>query len=204
VEKRLFNIFESLRTKIVTVYDGAKTMVFIDHTLALATLWNGLYFPFTSMAPLFEAYSSLEKGDGLKLYNLVANFVGNLTVTCEDCYPSTMAHAGASPDADISIQCADSGAAPDNLAFLRSIYDMTSAQTYLADIIFSLSVRCVYVVLNFPAWTHFLTLPSTCSGWPLESKTRFEGTLGGDTSFPLLFIGNTHGTSPVYGRVSTC
>jgi len=126
-------------------------MVYIDRKVALATLSAALFTPYATIAPLFEAFSDLEKGDGLKLYNFIASITGNLTVTCEDCYPSTVAHAGASPDADISIQCTDSGATSDDLASLRSIYDATSSQTYLADISFAVSVRCVYVIPNHPA-----------------------------------------------------
>jgi hypothetical protein len=144
VEKRLFNIFDSLRTKIVTLYDGAKTMVSIDRKFALSTLFIGTFFPYEAMAPLFEAYSDLEKGNGLKLYTLFASLVGNFTVTCEDCYP-LVDHAGASPDASTSILCADSGPTPDDLASLRSIYDGLSAQSRLADVMFF--VRCVYVVV---------------------------------------------------------
>jgi hypothetical protein len=149
VEKRFLNIFESLRTNVVTLYDGAKTMVLIDRKVALASLWFGLYSPYEAMAPLFEAYADLEKGNGLKLYTFLSTVIGNLTVTCQDCYPP-VAHAGATPDADISIQCADYGAISDDLASVRSIYDGIAAQTHLADIVFTIAVRCVYVVPNPP------------------------------------------------------
>ena len=146
VKKRLFNIFESLRTNIVTLYDGVENMVYIDRKFALSTLWAALYFPYTSMAPLFEAFSYLEKGDGHKLYNITGNF----TITCQDCQPLTVENAGASPDAGIAIECADYGAISDDLTFLRSLYNELSAQTYLADIVFSISIRCVYVLPTLP------------------------------------------------------
>jgi hypothetical protein len=146
VEKRFLNIFESLRTNVVTLYDGAKDMVLIDRKIALASLWYSVYFPYKTMAPLFEAYADLEKGDGLKLYIFLLTNLGNLTVTCQDCFPP-VAHAGATPDADTSIQCADYGARSDDPASLRSIYDGIAAQTHLADIAFTISVRCVYVVV---------------------------------------------------------
>ena len=149
MEKRLFNLFDSLRSEVVTLYDGVKTMVLMDRNLALGSLFLGAYFPYGIMGPLFEAYSELEKGNGFPLNNLIANFTGNLTVDCQDCYrPETQ--AGASPDADISIQCADSGAQSDDPTFLRSLYDGLAAQTQLADIAFSFAVRCVYAVPNLP------------------------------------------------------
>ena len=123
-------------------------MVFIDRKVALASLFYATFFPYEAMAPLFGAYSELEKGNGLPLYNLISKFTGNLTVTCQDCsYP--VAQAGVSPDASISIQCADSGAQSDDLTLLRSLYDRFAAQTQLADIAFT--VRCVYAVSNLPA-----------------------------------------------------
>jgi len=139
VKNRLFSIIESLRTKIVTVYDGAETMVSIDRKLALASLFGALYFPYTQMETLFEAFSDLENGDGLKLYN----FNGNLTVTCQDCDPSTVAQAGNEFDANNAIRCADSGAISDDLAFLRGIYNTLADQTYLADVAFAAPARCM-------------------------------------------------------------
>ena len=120
-------------------------MVYIDRKFALGSLWVAISSPYTLVAPLFEALSDLERGDGLKLYN----FLGDPPVTCQDCHPLTVADAGREEDAGNSIICADSGATSDDLAFLRSIYDTISAKTYLADIAFSLSARCVYVVPTF-------------------------------------------------------
>ncbi len=149
VEKRLSNLFESLRSKVVTLYDGVKTMVLIDRKIALFSLFVVSYFPYDGMASLFEAYSDLEKGNGFPLYNLIANSTGNFTVTCQDCH-HPMAQAGASPDADISIQCADAGAQSEDLAFLKGLYDAIAAQTQLADIAFGLAVHCVYAIPNLP------------------------------------------------------
>jgi len=139
VKNRLFSIIESLRTKIVTVYGGVETMVSINRKLALGSLFGALYFPYGTMEPLFEAFSDLENGDGLKLYN----FYGNLTVTCQDCDPSTVSQAGNELDASYSIQCTDSGATSDDLAYLRSIYNTLAAQTYLADVAFFAPARCM-------------------------------------------------------------
>lgn len=170
-------------------------MAYIDRKLALASLWTAVYFPYTMMAPLFEALADLEEGDGLKFYHFVGNYTGNFTVTCQQCHPLTVGDAGASPDADTSIQCADSGPVSSDLSFLKGIYDAVSVQTYLADIPFYYAIRCVYVnqppSLNPRSDSFPPSYP--CSGWALKSKSRFEGTLGGDTSSPLLFIGNTHG-----------
>ena len=114
-------------------------MVYINRKFALTILWGALYTPYTSMAPLFEAFSDLEKGDGHKLLNIT----GNLTITCQDCQPLTVENAGVIPDASIAIECADSGAISDDLTLLRGIYNELSAQTSLADIVFSISIRCL-------------------------------------------------------------
>ena len=124
-------------------------MVFIDRKIALTSLFSAVFFPYEAMAPLFGAYSELEKGNGLPLYNILTNSTGNLTVTCQDCY-YPVAEAGVSPDAVTSIQCADTGAQSDDLTSLRSIYDAFAAQTQLADIAFGLAARCVYAV-HLPA-----------------------------------------------------
>jgi hypothetical protein len=198
VKERLFGILSSLRTKVVTIYNGVENMVYIDRKLALSTLWAAVYWPYTSMAPLFEALSDLEKGDGRKLYEIY----GNLTITCQDCHPLTLADAGASPDANIAIQCADSGPISDNLTDLSYMFGMLSGQTYFADMAFAFSSLCAYAILTLhlaPTFSH----SHTHSGWPLESKSRFKGTSGGDTSFPLLFIGNTNGASLCYEITST-
>ena len=195
-------MFESLRSKVITIYDGVKTMDFINRKVALTSLFDVSYSPYDGMGPLFGAYAELEKGNGLPLYNLILNYTGNLTVTCQDC-PHSVAQADASPDAFNSILCSDSGAHSDDTTYLKGLYDALAAQTQLADIAFDKVAPCVYVVPNLPTGTYALIPSSTYSGWTLESKSRFEGTIGGDTSFPLLFIGNTHGSSPLNGRVST-
>ena len=84
VEKRLFNIFESLRTNLVTLYDGVETMVYIDRKFALAALAAAVYSPYTSMGQLFDAMSDLEKGEGPKLYHSLANSTTDSTLTCQD------------------------------------------------------------------------------------------------------------------------
>ena len=126
-------------------------MALVDRKFALDSLTWVIYYPYTGIiGPFFGAYSELEKGNGLPLYDILSAFAGNLTVTCQDCsYP--VAQAGVSPDADISIQCADSGALSDDLTHLKSIYDSFAAQTQLADIFFRTAVYCVYAVPNLPA-----------------------------------------------------
>ena len=139
VEKRFFGIIESLRTKVVTIYGGVETMVYVDHKLALAAVGAAISSPYALIAQLFEALSDLEKGNGLKIYNIF----GNLTVTCQDCQPLTVAQAGGSPGAGLSIQCADSSAISDDFAFLSGIYNSLSAETYFADLALPFSVHCV-------------------------------------------------------------
>ena len=158
VEKRLFNIFESLRTKVVTVYDGVKTLVLIDRKIVLSSLFVGLLLPYETLAALFHAYADLEKGNGTTFYSLLATYVANLTVTCGDCYPTRL-QAIATPDANLAILCQDTGPIPDDLTSLRSIYNVLSAETSLADVLFSGLVRCVYVVPTPPS----LNLPSDIS-----------------------------------------
>ena len=159
VEKRLFNIFESLRTKVVTVYDGVKTLVLIDRKLVLSSFFFGLLQPYDTLAALFHAYADLEKGNGTTFYSLLATYVANLTVTCQqDCDPTRL-QAIATSDANIAIVCQDTGPVPDNFTSLRSIYNALSAKTSLADVLFSSIVRCVYVVPTPPS----LNLPSDIS-----------------------------------------
>ena len=137
---------------MVTVYDGEETMVYIDRKLALFSLGVAIGSPYTSSEPLFEALADLEKGDGLKFHNLVASFTRDFTVPCHDCNPLTVADGGASPDVDVSIQCADTGPTSDDLASLRSLYDTLAATSpSMAELALSISVRCTYVVPNVPA-----------------------------------------------------
>jgi len=137
---------------MVTVYDGVETMVYLDRKIVVFGFAVALGSPYTSSEPLFEALADLEKGDGLKFHNLVAIFTGNYTVPCQDCNPLTVANGGAYPDADISIQCADTGPVSDDLAPLRSLYDtLATKSSSMAEFALSLSVRCTYVVPNVPA-----------------------------------------------------
>jgi len=137
---------------MVTVYDGGETMAYIDRKLALFGLAFSLYSPYTSSALLYEALADLEKGDGLKFHNYIGIFSGNPTAHCQDCNPLTVADAGASPDADISIQCADTGPISDDLAFLRPLYNTLAAKSSsMAEYALFLYTRCMYVAPNVPA-----------------------------------------------------
>ena len=124
-------------------------MDFIDRKIALASLFAVSFFPYDGMGPLFGAYSELEKGNGFPLYNLISNYTGHLTVTCQDCH-HPVAQAGVAPDADIAIQCADFGAQSDDLTFLKGLYNALAAQTQLADIAFLYAARCVYAIPHPP------------------------------------------------------
>jgi hypothetical protein len=98
----------------------------------LLSRWHS---PYTAAAPLFEALSDLEKGDGHKIYHIVEKFFGDLTVTCQDCNLSTVADGGVSPDADTPIQCASSGPVFDDLTFLKSVYNSLTAITVTSPVL---------------------------------------------------------------------
>ena len=86
---------------------------------AITALWLKPYIYFPKYSVAFRSTLRSIEEYRRKFYN----FIGNLTVTCEQPHPLRIADAGASPDAHISVQYADSGPIPDDLTFLKGTYN---------------------------------------------------------------------------------
>lgn len=78
------------------------------------------------------------------------------------------------PDAQSAILCSDGVDIPSDIASARTFFEDFSKESEWADL-----------------WSN---IRLGCSGWP-KAKKGFQGPVEGNTSFPILFIGNTAGTS---------
>ncbi|KAK0202252.1 TAP-like protein-domain-containing protein [Desarmillaria ectypa] len=74
-------------------------------------------------------------------------------------------------DAEIAISCSDAVENTDSVADLFAYWDSIKGLSSFADILFAQRI--------------------SCSGWKFHREGRFTGPITGNTSYPILFIGNT-------------
>ncbi|KAK0202247.1 TAP-like protein-domain-containing protein [Desarmillaria ectypa] len=74
-------------------------------------------------------------------------------------------------DAGIAISCSDAVKNTDSVAGLFAYWDSIKGLSSFADILFTQRI--------------------SCSGWKFHREGRFTGPITGNTSYPILFIGNT-------------
>ncbi|KAI0346284.1 alpha/beta-hydrolase [Trametopsis cervina] len=154
----------------------------VDYTLVKAAVFTYLYSPYTPIpgAPnlasqLSFALGEVEKGNGAAFWDIVKNQLERLKCACspsgEDYSPGY--------DPTIAIACGDGEAVTDSPEELEAFQEDLARNSSFADI--------------FP-WH------ARCSNWQVRPKYRFTGPFGGNTSFPLLIIGNTADpVTPLHG-----
>ncbi|KAK1218209.1 hypothetical protein PQX77_019110 [Marasmius sp. AFHP31] len=137
----------------------------VDYGFLRPVMISGLYRP-AIWPTLAQGLQDLTKGDGSVLWTL---FGGQL-FEC-DCGPNE--HTEMTLDSLVAYACNDGDAVPSGVDAARAHYK-EAVQLYGSWGTFRASHRIA------------------CSGWSPEiPKTQFRGPISGNTSFPMLIIGNT-------------
>jgi hypothetical protein len=148
----------------------------LDYSRARAIVFTSLYSPWALWPLLAEALADLggPKRDPELMYRLteMPTFKCTCGGTCDDKDRHEQDFEALVQDAQAAILCSDGLEVPSDLASAKGYFNKLSKDSEWADI-----------------WGN---IRLGCTGWP-KAKKGFQGPVGGNTSFPLLFIGNTAG-----------
>ncbi|KIM23795.1 hypothetical protein M408DRAFT_332157 [Serendipita vermifera MAFF 305830] len=169
VKDRFFRLIDSLDKKPVTLINGQVAGI-INRKIVHGLLFDTLYRPYRAAKQYFAALRALEKGDGLPLYK-VAEGLGHDggPLKC-DCSPEPAILTGGQ-ESQSAVMCTDAGPVDYDLDEFQRHFEKVAKTSYFGDIWSQLRLYCV--------------------GWKVKPKNPWQGPVGGNTSFPLLLIGNT-------------
>ncbi|KZT32331.1 hypothetical protein SISSUDRAFT_552490 [Sistotremastrum suecicum HHB10207 ss-3] len=168
VEKRFWAILDSLKTNPLPVVDDTNYGV-LDWDMTWKALFFRLYSPFTGLPPFFAALADLEKGDGKALYRLAKSPDASFECKCDG---KRVLPSPYNIETLLPIACSDGDdVSGEDIPALENFFEEMSKLSIFAN-----------------AW---MRLHTGCVGWRIRPAERYSGPFVGNTSFPLLFIGNT-------------
>ncbi|EJD44688.1 hypothetical protein AURDEDRAFT_103901 [Auricularia subglabra TFB-10046 SS5] len=165
VEARIQSILENLQTAPLAVRNGSRYGV-ADYSLARGLLFRALYKPAAQMPALFAALAAAERGDGAPLHALGGEALSEWRCACGAGEP----RLAGPPDTTAAVACGDGDVLDEDLPAMRRHYAKMAEMSSFAE---------VWVV------------HSVCTGWKIRPVERFHGPFVGNTSHPVLLIGNT-------------
>ncbi|KAK1218736.1 hypothetical protein PQX77_018561 [Marasmius sp. AFHP31] len=166
MEGKLNDIYASVIKAPVPIQTD-KSQGLLDYSLVRAGLLLSLYSPFALWRPLATALQDLSQGNATKAYTLL----GESPLFECDCDPSKYAfenlHEGL-----MAYICNDGDAIPPDFEAAQAHYQASAEYSPIGSF-----------------WAGFRI---ACNGWSKDiPKAEFRGPISGNTSFPMLIIGNT-------------
>ncbi|KAL4257974.1 Serine protease/Carboxylesterase S33 [Pleurotus pulmonarius] len=136
----------------------------VDYSRLRNTIFLSLYSPYTDFPRLAQGLADLARGNGTTLYQF-------LETPAFDCACGTQAPLQPVLDGRNVIGCTDGKEVSDTFE---------ESESYLRDLLLQ------------SQWAElWATLRISCLGWPKQEKKHFQGPFVGNTSHPILWIGNT-------------
>jgi hypothetical protein len=197
VKARVERIFAALKRSPLSVPPapgaiGSSTAYgTVDYALVRSSVFAFLYAPYYGGSIFADILRAVEAGDGRPLWDLVR--VGLLDYRCE-CGEKTPRRAGGSfvgRDALPAVACSDGDPVEDSLDKLQEHYEGMAHDSTFAELwSIRMMCSCVSVAGCKRALCAAADLMYMRRGWKIRPKERFSGPFVGNTSHPLLFIGN--------------
>ncbi|KDQ28679.1 hypothetical protein PLEOSDRAFT_1111900 [Pleurotus ostreatus PC15] len=136
----------------------------VDYARLRVTIFNSLYAPYGEFPRLAQGLADLVRGNGTALYQM-------LDTPLFDCNCGTPVPLPAITDAIFAIRCTDGQEVRDTV---------DESEDYVRHL------------LRLSQWGELLaTARVSCAAWPRQEKKHFRGPFVGNTSHPILWIGNT-------------
>ncbi|KAF5372034.1 hypothetical protein D9615_008127 [Tricholomella constricta] len=164
ISANLTKLYESVTARPVPVRT-ATSYGLVDYNRLRVSVFISLYTPWATWSKLAGALADLARGDGAPLFSIL----DGAPFQCE-CDEGEEGF-GVVRDAATAILCNDGDPVPEAFEELEKYFEETTKKSQWAEI-----------------WSGVRT---SCVGWPELPKTRFRGPFEGNTSFPLLVVGNT-------------
>ncbi|EJD49761.1 alpha/beta-hydrolase [Auricularia subglabra TFB-10046 SS5] len=163
VAARIDAILDGLKTAPLTVQNGSLYGT-VEHGLTRRLVFFSLYDPINQYPPLFSALAAAEKGDGAPLYALLGRTESTWRGPCD-----ADGQIPAPDDAVAAVACGDADPLNEDLAGMKQHYAKMAEMSSFAE---------------------YWNIHSYCTGWNIRPVERFHSPFIGNTSYPLLFIGN--------------
>ncbi|KAF9475278.1 hypothetical protein BDN70DRAFT_883911 [Pholiota conissans] len=166
IQQNLTALIESVRAAPVPIRSESGYGL-LNSNLLRSEIFSGLYFPYASFVPLAQGLADLAAGNGKTLFDL-----GNPPMYECVCHPEGEDLAKEVRDSQVAVLCNDGEEVPDDLKSAQEYFDMMMKVSQWGDLIAAITrLQCI--------------------GWPKFPKHPFRGPFVGNTSHPILLIGNT-------------
>ncbi|KAF7360212.1 hypothetical protein MVEN_00750000 [Mycena venus] len=165
ISENLTALYEHVRTRPVPVRTPL-CYGLVDFDCLRQTVFDALYGPQLTFSPLADALSALASGDGSLIFGLLES---SPPYECS-CDPTEHQFDNIL-DSQMAILCNDGRAVPSGFDEAEKHYQKMVKTSSWGSLIASIRIMC--------------------TGWPDIPKRHFQGPVTGNTSFPILVIGNT-------------
>ncbi|KAJ2923798.1 hypothetical protein H1R20_g13300, partial [Candolleomyces eurysporus] len=165
IKRNLTTLFDQLR-KVPIPVQNSRAYGIVDYGTLRSAVFSSLYSPYTTFLPLAQALKQLAAGDASALVSLLGSLYTPYKCSCD-------AHAhefDAVRDAQTALVCNDGDEVPPSLSESEEYVRKLEKVSEWADVWSFIRLQCV--------------------GWP-KNKKEFRGPFVGDTSHPILVVGNT-------------
>ncbi|KAK1234091.1 hypothetical protein PQX77_002710 [Marasmius sp. AFHP31] len=166
MESKLNDIYASLIKAPIPV-QTSKSNGIVDYSVARASLVLSLYSPTALWRRLATALQDLSQGNAITVYTMLGEATPFECECNESKYEFEHVHEGL-----IAYICNDGDPVPAEFEAAQAHYQASTEYSPLGSV-----------------WAGFRI---ACNGWSKDiPKAKFRGPIGGNTSFPMLVIGNT-------------
>ncbi|KAJ7320978.1 alpha/beta hydrolase fold-domain-containing protein [Mycena albidolilacea] len=180
IAQNLTDLYESVRARPVPVRTASHYGL-VDFELLHDTMLSILYAPLVYFDFIPDALAALARGDGGPLLDAIVA-AGPRPFECS-CDSDKEQFEFLEQAASLAILCNDGRAVP---------FELDEAERHYKSVAKTSSFGSLFASIRI-----------ACSGWPDLPKKHFQGPVGGNTSVPLLLIGNTAGAKGVASGLSS-
>ncbi|KIM42722.1 hypothetical protein M413DRAFT_444393 [Hebeloma cylindrosporum] len=164
IERNLTALYDSLRSRPLPVKTGASYGIF-DYGFLRSIVFSALYNPYSSFPVLARGLAELAAGNPQQLFERVVP-------PPFECSCDSPERAFASVrDSQAAVLCNDGNDVPEDLKSTEEYFEMLTKASSWSEIWARIRVGCI--------------------GWPKFPKDHFQGPFEGNTSHPILLVGNT-------------
>ncbi|KAK1222191.1 hypothetical protein PQX77_014975 [Marasmius sp. AFHP31] len=167
MESKLNDIYASVIKSPIPV-QGSISNGIVDYAHVRGVLFISLYHPFSAWPILAKALQDLKEGNATTIWSGVTGEVPPFECDCD----SSKYEFERLPEGLMGYMCNDGDAVPPEFEAAQAHYEASADYS--------------------PFGSFFASFRLSCNGWSKDiPKAQFRGPIAGNTSFPMMIIGNT-------------